>query len=202
LDGDLYTFSRLLNGENHKPKWLNIDLMKEQGVFIGFTKKSPQSYIKGRRLAAELAHSVYKRGLPGLLRHGDRNSMRWSVESRVPFLTADLANFLLSLPEHYLISHQGETKSIFRAAMRGIVPDAILDRKDKIGFETPEKVWLIGMADQIRAWLKEDISLPFLNQNKILEEFELIVARKKPFNLQVWRWINFIRWYKLSLDLN
>ena len=121
--------------------------------------------------------------------------MRFSVESRVPFLTLDLVELLLSLPETYLISRAGETKSVFRAAMRGIVPDDILDRRDKIGFVTPEQDWLLPMADTVRLWLSEDLQIPFLNQAEVLREFELIIAGKKAFSWQVWRWINFCRWY-------
>ena len=76
--------------------------------------------------------------MSSLLRHEDRNSMANSIESRVPFLTTDFAEFLLSLPEEYLVSKSGETKSIFRESMKGIVPQRILGRKDKIGFATPE----------------------------------------------------------------
>lgn len=64
-----------------------------------------------------------KRGLSHLLRYEDRNSMSHSIESRVPFLTIDMAEFLLSLPENYLLSDDGVTKYVFREAMRGIVPD-------------------------------------------------------------------------------
>lgn len=198
VDGSAYYFLRALNGSTNKPSWLDVGILEDKGVFVGFPRQKLPFDQNERRLVAELAFSLTRRGLPSLLRHGDRNSMRWSVESRVPFLTADLANFLLSLPEQYLISQQGETKSVFRAAMRGIVPDEILDRRDKIGFETPEKAWLIGMADQIRAWLSMDIAVPFLNQKEIIKEFNLIVAGKKPFSWQVWRWINFIRWYQLT----
>jgi asparagine synthase (glutamine-hydrolysing) len=122
--------------------------------------------------------------------------MRFSIESRVPFLTTKLADFLLSLPEEYLISQNGETKSVFRAAMRGIVPDEILDRKDKIGFSTPDKNLLIEMADTFRSWLSEDIGIPFFDQVEVLRLFDMIVDGKKPFNLQVWRWVNFTRWYR------
>lgn len=197
VDGSLYQLLRKLNGTRHSPAWIDTNLLAESGVFLGYPRQLAPNDVAGRRLVAELAFSLIRRGLPALLRHGDRNSMRFSVESRVPFLTPDLANFLLSLPESYLISQQGETKSVFRAAMRGIVPDEILDRKDKIGFETPEQAWLIGMADQIRMWLSVDIAVPFLNQKEIINEFNLIVAGKKPFSWQVWRWINFIRWYQL-----
>ncbi|MFP3589735.1 asparagine synthase-related protein, partial [Paraburkholderia sp. SIMBA_055] len=50
--------------------------------------------IHGRRLISELTSSLHHRGLQHLLRHGDRNSMRFSIESRVPFLTTGLTEFL------------------------------------------------------------------------------------------------------------
>jgi len=195
-EGPVYDLLRQLNGMKVKPAWLNADVLEANGVFVGYPRQKSPYDMKGRRLAAELAFSLTHRGLPLLLRHGDRNSMRFSVESRVPFLTLDMVDFILSLPESYLISQQGETKSVFRAAMRGIVPDEILDRRDKIGFATPEQSWFVNMTDQIRIWLSEDIKVPFLNQKKMIEEFDLIMSGKKAFSWQVWRWINFIRWYQ------
>lgn len=78
------------------------------------------------------ADSLTHNGLPALHRHGYRNSMRFSVESRIPFLILRLVELLLSQPESYLISVAGETKHVFRAAMRGIVPYGVLDRLDKM----------------------------------------------------------------------
>ncbi|WP_031434434.1 asparagine synthase (glutamine-hydrolyzing) [Methylomarinum vadi] len=197
VEGSLYDFMRQLNGSRLSPDWIDANILREKGVALSYPKLHNPSDEAGRRVSAELAFALTQKGLPMLLRHGDRNSMRFSVESRVPFLTPDLANFLLSLPEHYLISQEGETKCVFRAAMRGIVPDEILDRRDKIGFETPEKSWLISMSNEVRGWLSVDIELPFLNQQKLIEEFNFIVTGKKSFSWQVWRWINFIRWYQL-----
>jgi asparagine synthase (glutamine-hydrolysing) len=122
--------------------------------------------------------------------------MRWSIESRVPFLTPDLAEFALSLPESYLVSRNGETKSVLRRALRGIVPDAILQRRDKIGFATPEREWLRTIAPRARGWLMHDLKLPFLDQRRALAEFDAIVAGRKTFTWQVWRWINFTQWYR------
>ena len=70
-------------------------------------------------------------GLVHLLRYEDRNAMIHSVESRVPFLTIDLAEFLLKLPEQFLLSNKGTTKYIFREAMKGIVPQQILEKKTR-----------------------------------------------------------------------
>lgn len=193
--GKLHDMLRRLGGMHDLPAWINAEPLEERGVICRYPYQRPDINEVGRRVSAELLLSLTRRGLPALLRHGDRNSMRFSVESRVPFLTLDLVELLLSLPETYLISRAGETKSVFRAAMRGIVPDDILDRRDKIGFVTPEQDWLLPMADTVRLWLSEDLQIPFLNQAEVLREFELIIAGKKAFSWQVWRWINFCRWY-------
>jgi asparagine synthase (glutamine-hydrolysing) len=95
------------------------------------------------RLKAALRVDLLGGGLAALLRHGDRNSMRFSVEGRVPFLDRPLVDFCLSLPEELLVDREGTTKAVFRRAMRGLVPDAVLDRRDKIGFEAPAS-WLAG----------------------------------------------------------
>jgi asparagine synthase (glutamine-hydrolysing) len=121
--------------------------------------------------------------------------MRFSVESRVPFLTLDLADLLLSLPESFLISPQGETKHVFRAAMRGIVPDAVLDRRDKIGFSTPEHEWLSSMAQTAQGWLRDSSDLPFIRKDEMLKQFGRIVSGERVFSWQAWRWINFARWH-------
>lgn len=195
-DGAVYQVLRRLSGREALPAWIRGDVLAQRGVSLRHPRQRPEWDARGRRVMAELAHSLTKRGLSSLLRHGDRNSMRFSIESRVPFLTLEQAELLLSLPEHYLISQGGETKSVFRAAMRGIVPDQILDRKDKIGFQTPEQLWLTSMAATVRQWLQEDIRLPFLDQAVILREFEDIIGGRKAFSWQLWRWINFVRWHQ------
>jgi asparagine synthase (glutamine-hydrolysing) len=193
---NLRPFLKNLFIKSPKPDWLNLEYLFQQGVILKTELENQLADNRGRRVVEILANSLQLAGLPQLLRHGDRNSMRFSVESRVPFLTIQTADLLLSLPEDYLISNKGETKSVFRAAMRGIVPDYVLDRKDKIGFETPEKIWLMSMAPTLRKWLEDAQEIDFINVSKLLIDFNLIMEGKKPFTLQVWRWINFIRWHK------
>ena len=194
--GALHQALRRLNGMKAVPDWIRLGPLHEAGVQTRHPRQRPSDEVRGRRVMAELALSLSQRGLSALLRHGDRDSMRFSVESRVPFLTLDMVNLLLSMPEHYLISPQGETKHVFRAAMRGIVPDAILDRRDKIGFATPEQDWLMGMAGTVREWLRADLGLPFFDQTSVLQEFDRIAAGKRPFTWQVWRWLSFCRWHQ------
>jgi asparagine synthase (glutamine-hydrolysing) len=131
-----------------------------------------------------------------LLRYEDRNSMAHSVESRVPFLTRSLVEFIYALPEEYLIAPDGTSKSIFRQAMRGIVPDAILDRRDKIGFATPERSWLGSLKPWVEEVFASDAarSIPALNLSHVRREWVEILEGKRSFDFRVWRWLNLIRW--------
>ena len=190
--------ARRLKGRNERSSWLKTGVLREAGVRLEWPRTTMRGNAARRRLSEALANDAFRKGLPPLLRHGDRNSMRFSLESRVPFLTLPLAQFVLSLPESYLISDEGETKSVFRKAMRGIVPDATLDRKDKIGFATPELDWLTAIAGRIRAWLCEPVDIPFLDQGAIVSFYDEVISRKRPFTFQVWRWLNFIRWVTLT----
>lgn len=150
----------------------------------------------GRSLTETLQREVASTSLPALLRYEDRNSMAFSIESRVPFLTPAIAELLLSLPEDYLISPAGTTKSVFRAAMRGIVPDPILDRRDKIGFATPERAWLASLGTWVGdVFEKTDPALvPAVDLAAVREEWAEIVAGRRPFGWHVWRCINVVRW--------
>ena len=146
-------------------------------------------------LRNSLANELCWFGLPGLLRHGDRNAMAFSIENRVPFCTTPLAEFCLSLPPEFLVDRRGVTKKVFRAAMRGIVPDAILDRRDKIGFATPELSWQSAMGP----WFMQvfDNSDERAAAAAAKEQYSLMLAGKRPFDWQVWRFANFTLWKKI-----
>lgn len=198
--GTVYSTLRMIDGKPNIPNWINAEPLIDHGVRLNKMRIQSDNQIKGRRVMNELSLSLSKRGLVSLLRHGDRNSMRFSVESRVPFLTIDLAQLLLSMPEDFLISPQGETKSVFRAAMRGIVPDEILNRKDKIGFATPEQDWIFSLNNQVRDWLTSDLKLTFLNQREMMNNYEAILSGRKAFSWLTWRQINFARWHAIFID--
>lgn len=152
----------------------------------------------GRRLVEKLRNGLTGQGLTSLLRHADRNSMRWSIESRVPFLTIEMAEFLLSLPESYLVSPKGQTKYLFRESMRGIVPDSILNRKDKIGFVTPEKDWLIQHKKYCHDIIRDNVNMPVVNIDYVRKNFEKLLESKSLYNNKIWPIINLLRWSKLN----
>lgn len=183
-------------GRDGRPAWLKVDRLQDAGVQLRARRSPTSDQYVGRRVTEQLATSVNQRGLAHLLRHGDRNAMRFSIESRVPFLTIPMAELMLSLPERFLISDKGETKHVFRAAMRGIIPDAVLERRDKIGFATPEDEWLLRGAEKVRHRLRASSVVPFLDAPSLARAFERIVSRKRPQARQVWRWLNYVSWYE------
>jgi asparagine synthase (glutamine-hydrolysing) len=192
---------RRMIGEKLVPDWMNGEWFQNRNVLL----KAKQKPISGDVLRHELKESMTTRVLPSLLRNDDRTSMAHSIESRVPFLTTKIVEFLYSLPEEYLISDEGETKAVFRKAMRGIVPDPILDRRDKIGFATPEETWM----GEAKTWLEEVLSsdrvkdLPFFSTSNFQGEIDAVRSGKKVLSGEVWRWINLIRWAdKFDVEFN
>ncbi len=143
-------------GRDMMPLWLSAEWCRAHGV-----RKFPSSPAAGTEdmLRQELYWTLTETSLPQLLHYEDRNSMSYSIESRVPFLTPELARFVFSLPEDYLLPSDGTSKAVFRKAMRGIVPDAILDRRDKLGFPTPERDWLLSIGPWVERVLSSETAM-------------------------------------------
>lgn len=122
--------------------------------------------IRSRQIADLTAFSV-----PSLLRYEDRNSMAWSIESRVPFLDYRLVSFVLGLPDEYKL-RLGRTKAVLRDAMVDTVPAAVLGRRDKVGFETAQDRWVRGaLGESIRERLASGRTrlAPWLDRDRALE---------------------------------
>jgi asparagine synthase (glutamine-hydrolysing) len=188
-----------LTNNEFRLDWFNSKYFMNTNVdTIYGTRQINTKDIIERRLVNQLRRRLLGHGLNSLLRHGDRNSMKWTIEGRVPFLSPKIAEFVLQLPENFLISNFGETKYIFKEALRGIVPDMILDRRDKIGFVTPELTWLKKMDKKLIKYLDIAESIPFLNVDKCRSEFTSIINGEKKFSSESWRLINYCRWAQLK----
>jgi asparagine synthase (glutamine-hydrolysing) len=133
--------------------------------------------------------------LPMLLRWEDRNSMAHSIEARVPFLDYRLVEMAVALPDKEKVSG-GISKRILRQAMRGLVPDPILDRKDKMGFVTAEPLWATrDLAPRFKDELvAATATLPCILSPKIVDQFDEVVAGKRSFDFRFWRAIVLSRW--------
>lgn len=108
-------------------------------------------------------------GLEQLLRYSDRNSMAHGREVRLPFLSHELVEFVFSLPSSYKI-HDGWTKWILRKTFENLLPNEITWRKDKIGYEPPQKDWMKNprVIDMIMERRQELVKKGVLNK-KVLD---------------------------------
>ena len=126
--------------------------------------------------------------------------MAHSLEARPPLLDHRLAEFAATIPATYRL-RGGTTKYLFKQAMRGILPDAIIDRP-KHGFAVPIASWLRGeLADFARALLLSD----GCRQRGIFdptqtERLLTLNARGRNLDLQLWTMMSFELWCQRFLD--
>ncbi len=143
---------------------------------------------------AQLTHS----NLQMMLRSADRSSMAHSVESRVPFIDHRVVEFSLGLPDAFKIGG-GVTKRVLRDAMSGVLPDRIRDRVDKIGFETPEAVWMAGAQ---RPWFRSELQQAVEISNRLvpastLTRFDaMTITGTSALRRESWRAISFGQWMR------
>jgi asparagine synthase (glutamine-hydrolysing) len=126
--------------------------------------------------------------IPALCQNEDRNSMFFSLESRVPLLDHVLVETGLRLPPA-LLFRRGLSKYVLRAAMRGRVPDSVLWRRRKLGFPAPEQRWLGGLGHA-----------SFRGRLRAEERMRGLLA---PRALEAAQWERFApreRWLLLALD--
>ena len=126
--------------------------------------------------------------LPHLLKYEDRNSMANSIESRLPFLDYKLVELSLNTNNSLKIK-DGWTKFILRKAAETILPKEIVWRKNKLGFNAPEKTWTKEFENEM---IKE------IQQSEILNNFiDFKNLYFKSLDLRTkWRLYNFSAWEK------
>lgn len=122
-------------------------------VLRGYRRHKDYRELPGEGNRSRLGRHLMRRhagGLVNLLHYGDAISMANSIESRMPFLDYRLVEFTWGLPSEFKV-HLATGKYVHREAMRGKVPNRILDQKIKFGFNTP-------INQQFRAMKPSDAS--------------------------------------------
>lgn len=123
--------------------------------------------------------------LPHLLRYEDRNSMRHSVEARLPFLDYKLVEAAFGMQGHFKIKH-GWTKHVLRVAMDGLVPKNILWRKIKLGFEAPADAWIKAASASMKSTIGRSAILAAMCKDEL--NFDKID------NVTFWKLYSIAKW--------
>ena len=136
-------------------------------------------------------NELYYAPLPSLLRYADKNSMRHSIEIRLPFIDYKTIETALSINNQYKIK-DGWTKYILRKTIEeeNALPAEIVWRKDKLGFEAPESAWIDSVNDQLPQLIRDSKILSEIVKNKSINLSKLD-------NRQKWKLFNITKWEKL-----
>ncbi len=187
-----YLNSRNKNMKSPVSKYYNTDFLRD------YSGKSVLDYRTTENLNEKLYEDLTQYILPSLLRYEDRNSMNFSIESRTPFLDYRIIKLLFETEGIYKI-HNGFSKWILRNSMEDKLPAEVAWRRDKKGFPTPERNWLMRLKSDFIETVnenREELNV-FLNTDLILSNYDKIVSNPDIKSHFLWKIYNFAKWKKM-----
>jgi asparagine synthase (glutamine-hydrolysing) len=181
-----------------QPDWLNSPVFQPIAMIpSAFDTARSELQLGPVESIAELCLVMTQASnLTMLLHWEDRNSMAHGIEARVPFLDHRLVEFSIGLGDAHKIVH-GDTKRVLRRAMANTLPPAILNRRDKLGFSTPEQTWFRGA---LRPAVQDGVEYTLSRFPDLLnaECTRLLVRQmldgERPLDFTVWRIVNLGIW--------
>lgn len=125
--------------------------------------------------------------MPHLLRYEDKNSMRHSIETRLPFIDYKVLQAAISTKSKYKIKN-GWTKYILRKVVENILPKSIVWRKNKFGFEAPTKTWIDSISKQMEESINKSIIIKVITNEF---NFDKLDSR------HIWKLYNIAKWEEI-----
>jgi asparagine synthase (glutamine-hydrolysing) len=153
-------------------------------------------------LRKRLVDDLFVDSLPSRLRSTDKNARRFGVSVRLPFVDRELARFVFGLDDAALIK-DGLGKRVLRDAMRGLLPDPVVERRDKVGASTPQADWFMRLKNHIYGeFLSESFAgRPYFDQTAVLHAFEgWIKGTNSVDSMTIWRILNVELWLQEFFD--
>jgi asparagine synthase (glutamine-hydrolysing) len=145
-----------------------------------------------------LYRTLVRDSIPSLLHFEDRNSMAYSIEARVPFLDHRLAEFVMGVPANQKI-RGAETKVFMRRALRGILPDEVVNRKDKLGYPTPFSQWLRGpLRKEVDTYLHDTVfKRDWYHKDAVRKLWHDHLSGARNNDAAIFRLITAEQWYRM-----
>lgn len=138
--------------------------------------------------------------IPYQLHSEDRNSMMFSIESRLPFLDPRLVEYAIGLPSGYKLK-DGYTKFVLREAIPEL-PEPIRFRKDKMGFVAPDAPWIIKNKEAVRKELEEAVQTTGIFSPELLTRFDSFIAGNlgyEPIYFRAMALNRFLKIFKMEI---
>ena len=155
---------------------------------VGWSEQFNEEKYTDNLLRNRMLNELFHESIPVILHEDDLNAMFFSIENRSPFLDRVLFEFCYTIPTKYLIKG-GFAKAVLRDAMRGIVPDPILDEHRKVGFNAP----IFDFLDINDPLVRKEILKPSLIFEHVRKEkIEELLKRKYLSNSESKLLFNFL----------
>jgi asparagine synthase (glutamine-hydrolysing) len=123
--------------------------------------------------------------------------MAYGIEARVPFLDHRLVEFALGVPGDLKVKGP-VTKWFMRRALRGVLPDEVVDRRDKLGYPTPFGQWLRSdkkMQSEVKQYLFDQVlKREWLDRPRIERMWDLHVRELRNYNQVIYSMITAEQW--------
>jgi asparagine synthase (glutamine-hydrolysing) len=183
------------------PEFLQAFLRKKERLSFAFVNKDALEAFpvkipqRGGKSFLEHTELSLKFNIYELLRYEDRNSMAFSIESRVPFLDHKLLEFLYSLPIEMKLQN-GWTKFIIRDYLNGKLDDKVVWRIDKMGFLTPQQAWKKTLDKKLIEDIESSNIPSLLNKSFILDLCKKDFGNNAHLS-EFWRLYSLIKWYNV-----
>jgi len=177
-------YFRLVNRAPDLGPEVNWDLLGRYSPFETFRSIFYGDNVRKESYFDLMTHFDFKTLLPALLHVEDRVSMAHGLESRVPFLYHPLVEFAATIPADVKFK-DGMMKHALRSAMKEILPPAIYDRRDKMGFPVPLNAWINGPAREFVNDIfssAKALSRPLFDNRRVLDGLE----REPKFGRKIW----------------
>ena len=149
-DPDLY-----VNDPSFRGHLIQNEAAFREFLHMDWSETFIEEQFSGSLLRNRMLNELFHENVPVYTHEEDLNAMYFSVENRSPYLDRRLFEFCQSVPTRYLI-RDGRAKVLLRDAMRGIVPDVVLDSARKVGFNAPIFAFLDVEDAPTRQALLED----------------------------------------------
>jgi len=150
---------------------------------------------RGGKTFKEHTELSVKFGMYDLLRYEDRNSMAFSIESRVPFLDHRLVELIRSLPNDHKI-YKGWSKYVLRKMLDQKLDDKVVWRKDKKGFVTPQQDWKNELMTGLTAELRDSDMPSIMNKDYVLSLCKKEFSNASHLS-EFWRAYSVVKWYNI-----
>jgi len=161
---------------------------------IKYDKKKLKHLYDFKKFKDFQKRELMMRNLPHLLRYEDKNSMKHSVETRLPFIDYKFVSSAVSINDEFKFK-DGYLKYLLRNVVNNLLPKSIVWRTNKFGFEAPTDMWINQHRENMIEKIRDSVLIDHIvelnnnafNNNKILW---------KLYNISVWEEVYEVNYEK------